>query len=166
MASSSPTKASLTLGFGNNYPFLDLPMFEHNKRRVQSSYMIIDHTATTDAVDMTFKDLDAQHRRRGFFGCLFHYIIRRDGVVEGGRPFDRISPLTNVLDETAITVVLVGGKDLDGEPVDNFTTEQREALHGLIHATKLTYPDIEVLGRREVRRQRTTGPALDLDPFR
>ena len=141
-------------------------MFEHNKRRVQTSYLIIDHTGTTDEVDLSFPEIDAQHRRRGFYGCLFHYIIRRDGVIEHGRTFDRISPLTNVLDETAITVVLVGGKDLDGEPVDNFTQEQREALRGLIDATKLSHPDIEVIGRREVRKQRTTGPAIDLEKFR
>jgi N-acetyl-anhydromuramyl-L-alanine amidase AmpD len=60
----------------------------------------------------------------------------------------------------------VGGKDIEGTPEDNFTNQQKQALRELITLIRNSHPNIEVLGRREVKRQRTSGPALDLDLFR
>ena len=79
---------------------------------------------------------------------------------------DRVSPLTGVYDYLSIAVCLVGGKNIEGEPEDNFTDEQKAALKELITVSRKSYPELQVLGRKEVRRQRTTGPALDLTPFR
>ena len=96
----------------------------------------------------------------------YHYVITREGEVQEGRTLDRVSPLTGVYDYESVTVCLVGGKNLEGEAEDNFTDAQKEALKQLITMSRKSHPNIQVLGRKEVRKQRTTGPALDLTNFR
>ena len=83
-----------------------------------------------------------------------------------GRTLDRVSPLTGVLDYQAVTVCLVGGKNIEGEAEDNFTEAQKEALKELITVSRISNPELQVLGRKEIQKQRTTGPALDLTPYR
>jgi N-acetyl-anhydromuramyl-L-alanine amidase AmpD len=61
---------------------------------------------------------------------------------------------------------LVGGKNIEGEAEDNFTEAQKEALKELITVSRISNPDLQVLGRKEIQKQRTTGPALDLTPYR
>ena len=141
-------------------------MFEYNKKREETLYLIIDHTGTSRNVNLDASSIHTQDRSKGFFGNRYHYVITRSGEIQEGRTFDRVSPLTGVLDHNAITVCLVGGKDIEGKPEDNFTDQQKQALHQLITITRKSHPDIEVLGRREVRRQKSSGPALNLDQFR
>lgn len=141
-------------------------MFNYNKKRDNTLYLIIDHTGTSPNIDLDATNIHNRDRAKGFFGCRYHYVITRDGETQEGRTLDRVSPLTGVLDHNSITVCLVGGKDLEGNPEDNFTDQQKQALRELITVTRNLHPNIEVLGRREVKRQRTSGPALDLDLFR
>lgn len=149
-----------TNGYENEY------MYNNNKKREQTLYMIIDHTGTTPNIEIDAQNLDNRDRSKGYFGCRYHYVITRDGSVQTGRTLDRVSPLTGVYDYLSIAVCLVGGKNIEGEPEDNFTDEQKAALKELITVSRKSYPDLQILGRKEVRRQRTTGPALDLTPFR
>lgn len=141
-------------------------MFQHNKKRENTLYLIVDHTGTTSTINLDVTSINNSDRAKSFFGIRYHYVITRDGELQEGRTLDRVSPLTGVLDKDAVTLCLVGGKDLEGNPEDNFTVEQKQALRELITVLRSSHPDIEVLGRREVKRQRTSGPALDLDPFR
>lgn len=141
-------------------------MFNYNKKRENTLYLIIDHTGTSPNIELDATNIHNRDRAKGFYGNRYHYIITRSGEVQTGRPLDRISPLTGVLDQQAITVCLVGGKDLEGNPEDNFTDQQKQALRELITVSRNSHPNIEVLGRREVKRQRTSGPALNLDPFK
>ena len=141
-------------------------MYNNNKKRKETLYLVIDHTGTSPHNDIDAQELDNIDRAKSFYGCRYHYVIKRDGEVEEGRTLDRASPLTGVLEEESMTECLIGGKDLEGEPCDNFTDAQRLSLHILITNIRTTHPAIEVLGRREIKRQRTTGPALDLTPFR
>jgi len=141
-------------------------MYNKTKKRNETLYMIVDHTGTTPNIQIDAQNLDNRDRSKGYFGCRYHYVITRDGLIQSGRTLDRVSPLTGVYDYVSITVCLVGGKNIEGEPEDNFTDKQKEALKELITLSRKLHPDLVVLGRREVRKQRTTGPALDLTPFR
>lgn len=141
-------------------------MYNNNKKRDETLYMIIDHSGTTPTIDIDANNQDNRDRSKGFYGCRYHYVITREGVVQLGRTLDRVSPLTGVLDYQAVTVCLVGGKNIEGEAEDNFTEAQKEALKELITVSRISNPDLQVLGRKEIQKQRTTGPALDLTPYR
>jgi len=141
-------------------------MYNNNKKRDETLYMIIDHSGTTPTIDIDATNQDNRDRAKGFYGCRYHYVITREGVVQLGRTLDRVSPLTGVLDYQAVTVCLVGGKNIEGEAEDNFTEAQKEALKELITVSRISNPELQVLGRKEIQKQRTTGPALDLTPYR
>ena len=154
------TVQSQTSGYGSEY------MYKNNKKRDETLYMIIDHSGTTPTIDIDVNNQDNRDRSKGFYGCRYHYVITRDGEVQEGRTLDRVSPLTGVLDHQSVTVCLVGGKNIEGEAEDNFTDAQKEALKQLITLSRNSNPNLQVLGRKEVRKQRTTGPALDLTLYR
>lgn len=47
---------------------------------------IIIHCSATKAwQDFTAKDIDSWHRKRGFDGIGYHYVIRLNGKIEKGR---------------------------------------------------------------------------------
>jgi len=141
-------------------------MYNNNKKRDETLYLIVDHSGTTPTIDIDVDNQDNRDRSKGFYGCRYHYVITREGEVQEGRTLDRVSPLTGIYDNESVTVCLVGGKNLEGEAEDNFTDAQKEALKQLITMSRKSNPNLQVLGRKEVRKQRTTGPALDLTPFR
>jgi N-acetylmuramoyl-L-alanine amidase len=141
-------------------------MYNNNKKRDETLYMIIDHSGTTPTIDIDANNQDNRDRAKGFYGCRYHYVITREGVVQLGRTLDRVSPLTGVLDYQSVTLWLVGGTNIEGEAEDNFTEVQKEALKELITVSRISNPDLQVLGRKEIQKQRTTGPALDLTPYR
>lgn len=97
-------------------------------------------TPSTDNLDRS--DLDRRDRAFGFFGISYHYVIRRDGVIETGRPRDIPTPHTGT-----VAVVLVGGADKEGGPRDNFTDEQKTALVGLLTRIQRELGGAEVISK-------------------
>lgn len=82
----------------------------------------------------------------------YHRVIRRDGVIEQGRPDDTVGahagPEYNGI---SVAVCMAGGVAEDGKtPEDNFTDAQWQALEGLIREWKVKYPDAEVVGHRDI----------------
>ena len=50
------------------------------------THIVLHYSATFEDQNLTVKDIDAMHKKRGWKGVGYHYVIRRDGVVEKGRP--------------------------------------------------------------------------------
>ena len=46
--------------------------------------MIVDHHA--EASSCTIQDIDRWHKERGWAGCGYHYLVRKDGSIYRGRP--------------------------------------------------------------------------------
>lgn len=88
------------------------------------------------------------HRRRGFLGIGYHYVIRRDGKVEFGRPTNKPGAHVRGHNAHSIAICLVGGLDPKGKAEDNFTEAQYESLYDLLNM--LDYPRAEILGHRDL----------------
>ena len=52
-------------------------------------YLVVHCAATPPEMDIGAKEIDLWHRQRGWSGIGYHFVIRRDGRVEAGRPLDR-----------------------------------------------------------------------------
>jgi N-acetylmuramoyl-L-alanine amidase len=100
---------------------------------MNKKYLTVHATMTPPDVDMTKRDIDRRDRQSGFAGIGYHYVILRDGTVEPGRGLAQacIHDEMKIARET-IGVCLIGGLNADGEPVNNFTDEQMDALLLLI----------------------------------
>lgn len=95
---------------------------------------------TPASEDLTRRDIDVRDRRHGFSKIGYHYVVRRDGTVEEGRPIETAS----MHDETSIakesvSVCLIGGMGAKGEPQNNFTREQLDALGKLQFGLSVRY---------------------------
>jgi N-acetyl-anhydromuramyl-L-alanine amidase AmpD len=101
-------------------------------------------------------DIGAEEIRRwhvqdnGWNDIGYHYVIRRNGVVEKGRNEAVAGAHTSGHNFDSIGVCLVGGMKQDEQKPDcNFTGAQFIALAGLIRDMRKRYPNITVSGHRD-----------------
>lgn len=112
---------------------------------------IVIHCADTFAdMDIGAKEIDQWHRQRGWSQIGYHYVIRRSGEIEKGRP--ESTPGAHVAGHNtgSIGICLVGGKARGRENPCNFTRQQWSALENLVRILTLEYPQAEVLGHTDL----------------
>lgn len=112
---------------------------------------IVIHCADTFAdMDIGAKEIDQWHRQRGWSQIGYHYVIRRSGEIEKGRP--ESTPGAHVAGHNtgSIGICLVGGKARGRENPCNFTRQQWSALENLVRILTLEYPQVEVLGHTDL----------------
>ena len=56
-------------------------------RRIDS--IIIHCTASPDYMDIGVKEIDRWHKDRGWSQIGYHYVVRRNGEIERGRPIEQ-----------------------------------------------------------------------------
>lgn len=72
----------------------------------------------------------------------YHFIIRRNGTVEAGRPVDQVGAHCEGHNLETIGICMVGGLSETGRAENNFTPEQFSAVQLLIHSLVKQYPAI------------------------
>jgi N-acetylmuramoyl-L-alanine amidase len=132
-------------------------------------FIAIHCSATPAGRDHDAADIDRWHRSRGFRQIGYHYVIKRDGTVEKGRPDDRPGAHARKINRRSISVCLIGGsppigsrEHRKGLGENNFTDEQWASLAELVTTLSDRYPDAEVLGHRDVPGVRKACPAFDV----
>jgi N-acetyl-anhydromuramyl-L-alanine amidase AmpD len=111
-------------------------------------YIVVHCADTYRNMDIGAKEIDGWHKERGWSGIGYHYVIRRDGTVEIGRPLDTPGAHAKGYNSNSIGICLVGGK-----PRFNFTWEQLIALRQLYADLKFKFEKAKWLGHYEI----TTG---------
>ena len=95
--------------------------------------------------------IDTWHRRQGWkLGIGYHYVVRRDGQIETGRPEWLVGAHCQNHNSHSIGVCYEGGLDIRGKPVDTRTEAQKEALRRLLKALKERYPRALIVGHRNL----------------
>lgn len=73
---------------------------------------IVVHGAwTPPSLDIGREEIDQWHKERGFDQIGYHYVIRRDGTREIGRPFNVVGAHVAGQNAQSVGIVLVGGQD-------------------------------------------------------
>ena len=90
--------------------------------RKSTDYFIIHCTATKPSMDIGFEEVNRWHRERGFLSCGYHFIIRRNGVIEDGRTTDAVGAHCRGKNHNSIGIAMVGGVTQDDhtKAEDNF----------------------------------------------
>jgi len=86
------------------------------------------------------QQIDSWHRKRGWSGIGYHYVVRRDGTVERGRPEAKVGAHCLNHNRHSIGVCYEGGLDAQGRPADTRTEAQKRALLTLVRELKGRYP--------------------------
>lgn len=103
----------------------------------------------------TRMDIGAEEIRRwhvednGWSDIGYHYVIRRDGVVEKGRPIERSGAHAAGHNTDSIGICVVGGKADNGTAESNFTYHQLSHLGFLINSLRKEYGNLELYGHRD-----------------
>lgn len=112
---------------------------------------IVVHCADTPAImDVGAKEIDQWHREKGWLCIGYHYVIRRNGTLEVGRPETKMGAHVKGHNSTSIGICLVGGRGPEGEPENNFTIAQMNTLRQLLESLEESYPDAQLVGHRDL----------------
>ena len=90
--------------------------------------IIIHCSATSAEMDIGAKEIAQWHKDRGWSDIGYHFVIRRDGTIEHGRPVERPGAHARHHNNDSIGICLVGGINESGEPDSNFTFDQIVSL--------------------------------------
>lgn len=121
------------------------------KPRTRTDYIVVHCAATKPSMDIGVREITQWHvRDNGWLAVGYHYIIRRDGTVEPGRPVDVVGSHVKGFNERSIGICLVGGINDKGAPEANFTHEQYTSLETLLKVSKRVYSKAQIVGHTDL----------------
>lgn len=110
--------------------------------------IIIHCSATPAGRDVTVSEIDAWHRRQGYNGIGYHYVVGIDGVIHRGRPLSVAGAHCRGYNANSVGVCYVGGLK-GGVPADTRTGAQKQALRYLVTELCKMFPGASVHGHNE-----------------
>jgi N-acetyl-anhydromuramyl-L-alanine amidase AmpD len=79
-------------------------------------------------------------------GCGYHYVIRRDGSIEKGRPDEMVGAHCLKHNRHSLGICYEGGLDANGNHTDTRTPEQKESMRILLTELTKKYPKALIVG--------------------
>lgn len=129
------------------------------------SKIVIHCTDSPDYMDIGFAVINQWHKERGWksssgISCGYHYIIRRNGEIERGRPDSEIGSHAYGVNSISLGIVWVG--------TNNISPEQEESMTSLITelSNKYTVEIENVQGHNEAVDTDKTCPNLNMHKVR
>ena len=120
------------------------------KNRDSTDLIVVHCSATKASADIGVREITQWHIQRGFDTVGYHYVIRRNGELETGRPESAIGAHVRGHNSNSIGICLAGGVDANNKPENNFTPEQFVSLEALLRRLKERYPQARILGHRDL----------------
>ena len=112
--------------------------------------IVVHCSATPPSMDIGVETIKRWHTKKGWSDCGYHYVIKRDGSVEKGRPIQRPGAHAKGYNKNSIGICCVGGVDDQMNPEDNRTEAQKESLHLLLGGLYFQYNIEKIIGHNEV----------------
>ena len=109
--------------------------------------IIIHCSAVKPSQQSGVSEIDRWHRARGWKnGCGYHYVVRRDGSIEEGRPLEMVGAHCQYHNRHSIGICYEGGLDADGHPADTRTEAQKKAMRELLQQLLIRFPKALIAG--------------------
>lgn len=126
--------------------------------------IVIHCAATGPNQDIGAKDIDRWHRERGFTRIGYHYVIRRDGTLETGRPVEEVGAHAVGHNADSIGICMAGGVSQpgpNGKPENNYTPAQWATLKRIVGELRQRFPKTDILGHRDLPGVAKACPSFD-----
>ena len=121
----------------------------------QISLLVIHCSAVRPDQTSSAAQIDTWHRQRGFhLGIGYHYVVRRDGQIEPGRPEYMVGAHCLNHNAHSIGICYEGGLNIRGQPDDTRTAEQKASLRRLIEDLLRRYPRALIVGHHDLNPQK------------
>ncbi len=127
------------------------------KKRDATDFIVVHCTATPADMDIGVEEIDRWHKERGWLGCGYHKVIRRDGTVENGRDIDTMGAHVRGFNSNSVGIALVG--------TDKFTSDQFSSLNKTIEDILDLYPESKILGHRDFPGVKKECPGFDVEKW-
>lgn len=115
--------------------------------------LIVHCSATYDTMDIGVEEIRRVHvEENGWADIGYHYVIRRSGVVEVGRPEEVVGAHCINHNANSIGICLAGGlSKKDGQTIScvNYTEDQYRALARVLFRLKNKYPYVQLHGHQD-----------------
>ena len=113
--------------------------------------IVIHSSATKPSMDCDVRWIKRIHvDQNGWSDVGYHFYIRRNGVVQKGRPMSRNGAHTRGHNRGTVGICYEGGLSEDNKPEDNRTELQKESLISLIASLCAEYETIKwIKGHRD-----------------
>lgn len=138
--------------------YLDLSKYH---RRRHTNFIVIHCSATKPSQDIGAEDIRKWHLAQGWDDIGYHYVIRRNGQRELGRPTFAVGAHVQGFNSNSLGICLVGGIDEQGNPENNYTPEQMQALSIAVAGLVAAYPGAVVRGHRDFPDVKKACPCFD-----
>lgn len=126
-------------------------------------YIAVHCSATPADMDIGRQEIDRWHRLAGYEMVGYHWIIRRDGTVEVGRPIDRVGGHVYGFNDRAVGICMVGGTNKKNKKAENnFTEAQFASLKSVLESMKALFPDAVIQGHRDFPNVKKDCPSFDV----
>lgn len=131
---------------------------------IKSVDLIVVHCSATRATDdIGAEDIDRWHKQRGWFRIGYHYVIRRDGTVEKGRPDDQPGAHARGYNHVSLGICMAGGVAANGKtPENNFTPAQFKSLEDLVKRLLNEHPHALPIGHGQLPGVAKACPSFDV----
>ena len=111
------------------------------------SFIIIHCSAVRPWQTSGVADIDRWHSARGWKnGCGYHYVVRRDGTIETGRPLEMVGAHCHDRNRHSIGICYEGGLDTNGLPSDTRTDAQKRSMRLLLEGLHAQFPKALIMG--------------------
>lgn len=120
------------------------------KERAQTDFIVVHCAATKASMDIGVREIRQWHVQKGWLDVGYHFVIRRNGTVEDGRPHNVVGAHVEGFNSRSLGICLAGGIDDKGKPENNFTPEQFNSLKLLLIPLMRTYPHATVVGHHDL----------------
>lgn len=127
--------------------------------------IVIHCSATGPDMNIGAEQIDGWHKQKGWRGCGYHFVIRRDGSVEKGRDVRQMGAHARGFNTSSIAICYAGGVDNNGKPEDNRTEKQKQSMRQLVDTLKMVFSDAEVVGHRELPGVSKACPSFDVQEW-
>ena len=112
--------------------------------------IVIHCSAVRPGQQSSAKKIDEWHKDKGWKGIGYHFVVRRDGSVETGRPLWMIGAHVVGHNRHSIGICYEGGLNSAGVEADTRTPEQVRALRQLVERMHACFPKALIVGHHDL----------------
>ncbi len=129
-------------------------------------YIVVHAADTKPSMDIGVKEIRKWHvEERKWSDIGYHFVIRRDGSIESGRPLDVPGAHVRGFNGVSWGICMVGGMTERGTTDSNFTKNQYFSLDILITELLDKAPQARAQGHRDFKGVTKTCPNFNVREF-
>lgn len=118
--------------------------------RNRTDFIVWHTSATKPSWDGGAADIDGWHRKNGWKGIGYHFVIRRNGLIEVGEALNHVGAHVQGFNSVSVGVCMVGGVSESGKSENNYTAAQWESAALLHNLLSRIYPQAKHTGHRDM----------------